>query len=48
VSDFYFAEHYAFSTGFNVLLLGGKLTYPDSSYRKGQGKNQQLPEFLLF
>lgn len=29
VSDFYFAEHYAFSTGFNFSILGGKLSYPD-------------------
>jgi hypothetical protein len=35
VSDFYFAEHYAFSTGFNFSLLGGKLRYPD----KMEGKD---------
>jgi hypothetical protein len=29
VSDFYFAEHYAFSTGFDFSMLGGKLIYPD-------------------
>jgi len=29
VSDFYFAEHYAFSTGFNFSFLGGKISYPD-------------------
>ncbi len=29
VSDIYFAEHYAFSTGLNFNLLGGKITYPD-------------------
>jgi hypothetical protein len=29
VSDFYFAEHYAFSTGFNFCFLGGKLHYTD-------------------
>ena len=29
VSDFYFAEHYAFSTGFNFSFLGGKITYAD-------------------
>jgi len=31
VSDFYFAEHYAFSTGLNFLFLGGKITYPDTA-----------------
>jgi len=29
VSDFYFAEHYAFSTGFDFSFLGGKIKYPD-------------------
>ena len=29
VSDFYFAENYAFSTGFNFQFLNGKLKYPD-------------------
>jgi len=29
VSDFYFAEHYAFSTGFNFAFLNGKLQYGD-------------------
>ena len=29
VSDFYFAERYAFSTGLNFSLLGGKINYPD-------------------
>jgi hypothetical protein len=29
VSDFYFAERYAFSTGLNFSLLGGKIEYPD-------------------
>jgi len=29
VSDFYFTEHYAFSTGFNFAFLNGKLTYGD-------------------
>jgi hypothetical protein len=30
VSDFYFAENYAFSTGFNFQFLNGKLRYSDS------------------
>ncbi len=30
VSDIYFAERYAFSTGFNFQFLNGKLTYPDN------------------
>ncbi|MCK9421216.1 MAG: PorT family protein [Bacteroidales bacterium] len=29
VSDIYFAERYAFSTGFNFQFLNGKLNYPD-------------------
>ena len=29
VSDFYFAENYAFSTGFNFLFLNGKMNYQD-------------------
>jgi len=29
VSDFQFAEKYFFSTGFNVLSMGGKMNYPD-------------------
>lgn len=33
VSDIYFAEHYAFSTGFNFSFLGGKMTYPDKVMR---------------
>ena len=30
VSDFYFAENYAFSTGFNFQFIKGKLNYSDS------------------
>jgi len=30
ISDIYFAERYAFSTGFNFSFLNGKLSYPDS------------------
>jgi len=30
VSDIYFAERYAFSTGFNFQFLNGKLSYPDN------------------
>jgi len=30
VTDIYFAEHYAFSTGFNFAFLNGKLKYTDS------------------
>ena len=48
VSDFYFAEHYAFSTGFNVLLLGGKLTYPDSVTGKVRGKTNSSLSFFYF
>jgi hypothetical protein len=29
VSDIYFSERYAFSTGLNFNLLGGKINYPD-------------------
>jgi len=29
ITDFYFAEHYAFSTGFNFSFLGGKIKYAD-------------------
>ncbi len=31
VADFYFAERYAFSTGFDFAFLNGSLNYPDSS-----------------
>ncbi len=31
ISDFYFAEHYAISTGFNFSFLGGKITYSDKT-----------------
>jgi hypothetical protein len=37
VSDFYFAEHYAFSTGFNFSFLNGKLSYADSLVLIGGG-----------
>ena len=30
ISDFYFAENYAFSTGFNFQYINGKLNYTDS------------------
>ncbi|HSN49977.1 MAG TPA: porin family protein, partial [Bacteroidales bacterium] len=30
VADFYFAERYAFSTGFDFAFLNGSLNYPDS------------------
>jgi len=29
VSEFYFGDHYAFSTGFNFMFLNGRLQYPD-------------------
>jgi hypothetical protein len=35
VSEFYFSEHYAFSTGFNFLFLNGKLKYPDVQTPEG-------------
>jgi hypothetical protein len=35
VSDFYFAENYAFSTGFNFQFLNGKLRYTDSLQVEG-------------
>jgi opacity protein-like surface antigen len=31
VSEFYFAEHYSISTGFNFNFLGGNLSYPYAS-----------------
>jgi hypothetical protein len=36
VSEFYFLEHYAFSTGFNFLFLNGKLKYPDVKLLEGK------------
>jgi len=36
VSEFYFQEHYAFSTGFNFLFLNGKLQYPDVQLLEGK------------
>lgn len=35
VSDYYFAENYAFSTGFNFQFLNGKLRYSDSLNLEG-------------
>ena len=37
ICDFYFAEHYAFSTGLNFAFLGGKMTYPDMVHDTLQG-----------
>jgi hypothetical protein len=36
VSEFYFTERYALSTGFNFLFLNGKLKYPDVQTPEGQ------------
>jgi hypothetical protein len=36
VSEFYFLEHYAFSTGFNFMFLNGKLKYPDIQLLEGK------------
>jgi hypothetical protein len=48
VTDIYFADHYAFSTGFNMLLLGGKLSYADSIQGKVKGTtNSSLSFFYL-
>jgi len=38
VSDFYFAERYAFSTGLNFAFLNGRLTYADSLLVPGSAK----------
>lgn len=38
VSDFYFAENYAFSTGFNFQFVSGKLNYTDSLLIDGNSK----------
>lgn len=38
VSDIYFAERYAFSTGFDFAFLNGKLAYSDSVYVAADGK----------
>lgn len=32
MAEYYFAENYAFSTGFELLSSGGKLVYPDSTH----------------
>ncbi|MEI8007369.1 MAG: porin family protein [Bacteroidota bacterium] len=51
VSDFYFAERYAFSTGLNFSLLGGKIEYPnqvksDTTYLKGTTKSNMSFVYL--
>jgi hypothetical protein len=38
ISDIYFAERYALSTGFDFAFLNGKLTYSDSVYLPSDGK----------
>jgi hypothetical protein len=38
LSDIYFAERYAFSTGFDFAFLNGKLAYSDSVYIPSSGK----------
>lgn len=35
ISDFYFAERYAISTGFNFSFLNGRLSYPDGRMKPG-------------
>lgn len=40
VSDFYFTENYAFSTGFNFQFLNGKMSYSDSLLIEGNPKLQ--------
>ena len=35
ISDFYFAERYAISTGFNFSFLNGRLSYPDVRMKPG-------------
>jgi hypothetical protein len=40
VSDFYFAENYALSTGFNFQFLSGKMSYADSLLIPGNPKLQ--------
>jgi len=45
ISDFYFTEHYAFSTGFNFALLGGKLQYP-SIVNKDTGTTKSRLSFI--
>ncbi len=40
VSDFYFAENYAISTGFNFQFLNGKMSYSDSVLIPGNPKVQ--------
>ncbi|MCX6281382.1 MAG: porin family protein [Bacteroidetes bacterium] len=48
VTDVYFAEHYAFSTGFNMMLLGGKLSFPDSLAGKVKGTTNSSMNFFYF
>ncbi len=38
ISDIYFAERYALSTGFDFAFLNGKLSYPDSVELPSDGK----------
>jgi hypothetical protein len=39
ISDFYFAENYAFSTGFNFSFLNGKMKYDDILIENGDSIN---------
>jgi hypothetical protein len=48
VSDFYFAENYAFSTGFNFQFLNGKLNYEDSLLIPGNPKVQNGQVFRKY
>jgi hypothetical protein len=40
ISDIYFAQNYAFSTGVNFLFINGKLNYRDSMLVEGSNKMQ--------
>ncbi|MFH1161457.1 MAG: porin family protein [bacterium] len=48
VSDFYFAENYAFSTGFNFAFLNGKLTYGDQLFESNDTIPGQLDRKYKF
>ncbi|MCX6278575.1 MAG: porin family protein [Bacteroidetes bacterium] len=48
VSDFYFAENYALSTGFNFQFLNGKLRYSDSLMVEGSAGLQDGEVFRKY
>jgi hypothetical protein len=48
VSDFYFLERYAFSTGFNFSFLNGRITFPEEVIRQGDTLTGNMIRTLSF